>query len=651
MNTSSGHIIYPPNNVGDAISNLITMHQVASLDATALDAIASLNLKMTALNSELAQTETERLDALKHRVRVDESLAESVKPYMVLLAKQRDLLSQIEQCQAELDQKQPGIAQQHATIVDLIGDLVVDVHKERSAGLYQQVNQQAIQIQHLTRALADLSTQSGGAATKEAAEAPPPSSTTPPQDTNTQSSTIPSETISSETIATAQTQQLHAKAATPSQVETPLPSPLDTNRQALDQLQPTVVKQQQDQQIDAVHVQQLEKQLQQQSHQLDAKTQELAALKARYELTPAQRNVDAAQAKEWHAAKDFQSLFDWSQKAAANKDPLGAFHLGVLYYEGRLAHNISKDGLVDQGAPALLAAARFPDYHRAFRLWTFAAKHGLADAKYRIGLLHFDGHLESIQQIEPSHSIEWAGPGGNFPHTHYGGEWGPDCDTAIEWYTAAAEQGHQQAQYILGRFLNNPSEAFVKDDPSAPQRKWYTHAAFAGHQDAQYALGMLYNSPGSIKLALHWFTRAAAQGNVGAAYQLGHHYRHTIKSRRKYKSRSSGTVKQLNRGVSPVCVTLNIITSTSIVPIGLKNFVDEPTRTLPPLPIPLIVISAPAAAATKAAEHVANTSLRLTSELSMLRNKDVFSPSSRASPTNNRTPLDSLSSLGLPAFD
>ena len=90
---------------------------------------------------------------------------------------------------------------------------------------------------------------------------------------------------------------------------------------------------------------------------------------------------------------------------------------------------------------------------------------------------------------------------------------------AVYWYTKAAEQGHVQAQYKLGRLYR-----FSGDDEVPQDYKlaifWYTKAAEQGHIFAQYKLGNIYEdgdgAPQDYKQAFFWYTKATGQGHVFA---------------------------------------------------------------------------------------------------------------------------------------
>ncbi|KAI7882074.1 HCP-like protein, partial [Lichtheimia hyalospora FSU 10163] len=102
-----------------------------------------------------------------------------------------------------------------------------------------------------------------------------------------------------------------------------------------------------------------------------------------------------------------------------------------------------------------------------------------------------------------------------------------NIDQAIEWYTLAAEQGHDKAQAALGTFLLNDSTDLAIDHERAIMH--LTRAANAGHAQAQRALGTMYEqglgfSCADEHQAHTLFTKAAAQGDVLALGSLGKQY-------------------------------------------------------------------------------------------------------------------------------
>jgi TPR repeat protein len=96
-----------------------------------------------------------------------------------------------------------------------------------------------------------------------------------------------------------------------------------------------------------------------------------------------------------------------------------------------------------------------------------------------------------------------------------------NTDKALDWYLKAAKQGYAQAQYLAGAVYNDR-----KDYTNAA--KWYQKAADQDHASAQINLGALYNNGQGVaqdfKKAVEWYQKSAYQGNVYAQNNLGWMY-------------------------------------------------------------------------------------------------------------------------------
>ena len=60
-----------------------------------------------------------------------------------------------------------------------------------------------------------------------------------------------------------------------------------------------------------------------------------------------------------------------------------------------------------------------------------------------------------------------------------------DVPAAVRWHTMAAEQGHTEAMYRLGRLYQAAFSTLFSDCQAA---EWFTRAAEAGHPHAGRAL-------------------------------------------------------------------------------------------------------------------------------------------------------------------
>ena len=96
---------------------------------------------------------------------------------------------------------------------------------------------------------------------------------------------------------------------------------------------------------------------------------------------------------------------------------------------------------------------------------------------------------------------------------------------ALKWYRKAAEKGHIEAQYLLGRCY---SEGISVKIDMAEAVKWFRKSAERGYAPAEYSLGFCYTNGNGVQKdmteAVKWFRKAAEQGVTGAQYYLGIQY-------------------------------------------------------------------------------------------------------------------------------
>jgi hypothetical protein len=132
---------------------------------------------------------------------------------------------------------------------------------------------------------------------------------------------------------------------------------------------------------------------------------------------------------------------------------------------------------------------------------------------------------------------------------------------AVQWYRAAAERGHAEAQFILGTMYRTgrgvsqdfAAAAYWYQQASLAGNAWaqfslgnmhirgeglprnphegvrlYRMAADQGHREAQYNLGALYYNGDGVALdyveAESWFSKAAANGDIASQFALGRMY-------------------------------------------------------------------------------------------------------------------------------
>ncbi len=93
---------------------------------------------------------------------------------------------------------------------------------------------------------------------------------------------------------------------------------------------------------------------------------------------------------------------------------------------------------------------------------------------------------------------------------------------AQKWFERAANQGHKNAQYMLGLIFYQ-GRGVKKNYPKA--RVWFERAAKQSHSEAQYMLGIIYYDgkgvPKDHVRAGEWFGKAAQKGDKEAQYMYG----------------------------------------------------------------------------------------------------------------------------------
>ncbi len=124
-----------------------------------------------------------------------------------------------------------------------------------------------------------------------------------------------------------------------------------------------------------------------------------------------------------------------------------------------------------------------------------------------------EGDAESLYQLSMYHingiAFDWIPYEVNLPK-------------AASLLRQAAEKGHLESAYTLGRLLQTPSDDFEQDYIEA--LKWSKFAASNGHVKAMVDTGVMYQRMGSPEVAVEWFAKAAEAGDAEAKGMLSYHY-------------------------------------------------------------------------------------------------------------------------------
>jgi TPR repeat protein len=100
-----------------------------------------------------------------------------------------------------------------------------------------------------------------------------------------------------------------------------------------------------------------------------------------------------------------------------------------------------------------------------------------------------------------------------------------ELEEAVRWTRKSADQGHADAQYMLG-FLYRTGQGVAQDLVKAA--RWNRKAAEQGLAKAQGDLALMYHEGNGVAQdhgeAARWFQKAADQGDAMSQFNLGHVY-------------------------------------------------------------------------------------------------------------------------------
>ena len=208
--------------------------------------------------------------------------------------------------------------------------------------------------------------------------------------------------------------------------------------------------------------------------------------------------ADTAAGMEAFKNKDYQKAYrEW--KAAAEAGQAQAqFDLGLLYAQGR-------------GVPR--------DLTLAMSWYRKAADQGNAEAEFALGQMYSRGWGVPRDEADALRWLQMAmDPASDGPPTDWSRVEGygvqQDQAQAAFWYEKAAQQGHPEAQYNLGR-LYATGQGVPHDEEQAV--RWVRAAASQGYAPAQARFGMRYANGRGIeqnhRLAYFWLTLAFLHGD------------------------------------------------------------------------------------------------------------------------------------------
>ena len=183
--------------------------------------------------------------------------------------------------------------------------------------------------------------------------------------------------------------------------------------------------------------------------------------------------------------------------------------------------------------------------------WRKAADAGDAQAQYELGFCHENGVGVEPDKVEAMKWFRRSAQGGYAPAQFLLGFFHQeghrleyDHDEILRWYGKAADQGYAKAQFNLGCYYDDGQDKSGKvvaggtvvwtitGIPKNPVEalKWYSRAAENGHAQAQYLMGNIHHSGEGVQKdhaqSVKWWIKAAELGDSASQFKLGVMYFH-----------------------------------------------------------------------------------------------------------------------------
>ena len=217
-------------------------------------------------------------------------------------------------------------------------------------------------------------------------------------------------------------------------------------------------------------------------------------------LIAGQAAGDTAAGMQAFRNKDYAKAFSEWKTAAEAGQAEAQFDLGVLYAQGKGVQR---------------------DLTMAERWYRKAAEQGNAEAQFALGQMYSRGwgvprdEADALRWFQMANTPDTDGPATDWTLIDgYGVQ--QDDKQAAYWYELAAQKGHAEAQFNLGR-LYATGKGVPHDEEQAV--RWVRAAASQGYAPAQAGLGTRYANGLGIaqdtRRAYFWLTLAYLHGEKG----------------------------------------------------------------------------------------------------------------------------------------
>lgn len=225
--------------------------------------------------------------------------------------------------------------------------------------------------------------------------------------------------------------------------------------------------------------------------------------------TPAIEEVLHTASPEYLQAQSFMEQGDYASATrlltplAARGEAQAQSQLGELYLQGRgVPQNIPK----------------------AFDLFKQAAGQGHAPAMYALGLLYETAQAPGPSELTQLLMTVLKGKPRDLTQEAQEKRKN-DMQSALQWYTQAAENGNEDAMRALTRLYQGADKGWADAQKAF---RWTAALAERGDAGAQFDMGKAYSSGQGVAqnhaLALSWYMRAQEQGHAAAMNRIGDLY-------------------------------------------------------------------------------------------------------------------------------
>lgn len=196
--------------------------------------------------------------------------------------------------------------------------------------------------------------------------------------------------------------------------------------------------------------------------------------------------------------KDYASAVKLLTPLAERGDPAAQAQLGELYQQG---HGVPKNTT------------------KAFDLYKRSAEQGHAPAMYALGVMYETGQAPAPNPITQLLINAWMGKPRDLEREAQEAR-NREMESALQWYTQAADNGHEDAMRALVR-LYKGSDKRIANTQKALQ--WIRALAERGDAQAQFDMGKSYDNDGvqNYAMAMSWYMGAQEQGHTGAMNNIG----------------------------------------------------------------------------------------------------------------------------------